>query len=114
MNHRLEARIEARPGEFTWAAQSELRDNEGATPKRKLTHIMFVCEICRKETSATPIASALGLAQSFDSHPCKPKSEWPPRAEPSPRGNPLDRAREREKLMREIEEEEERNPPRSF
>ena len=104
MERRLEKSIYARPGEFLWAAKSEAHDNRKRTKSKKVTHIHFCCEICAKEVG-TPIGSAEAVAEQFDQHECKPKGEWPERPGPAPRVSPRDRAAERERLRRKVEDE---------
>lgn len=103
--HRLEARIETRPGGFAWAVRSLVHDNEKRTPKKRYTHVQLVCEICQQEETTT-IGSGEVVAQRFDSHDgCKPKEEWPEEKRPAPRQSPLERAADRARIRQEAEDE---------
>lgn len=94
--HRLVDVIRARPGEFEPAAHNALMDNPRRAPKRRLTHLDLICEICG--TEATIHATTAGAeARRFDQHPCRPKAEWPERERPAPRVSPGQVSADRER-----------------
>lgn len=95
--HKLVHSIFARPGEFEFAAENSLMDNDRLPPKRRVTHVHMVCEICRNDVEVLADV-AIARARDFDLHACKPPEDWPAREETeSTRVSPAERRAQRER-----------------